>query len=102
MYHATNSRKRSSLRASRPVSDAVGALDEGATLFVAAFSAPPFPWPVFFIAPKDFFDTFRDDLVLFPAVLLAMLPLAKKIVLRSASNFRGAAAGQRTPLKTWL
>jgi hypothetical protein len=102
MYHATNSRKRSSLRASRPVSDAVGALDEGATLFVAAFSAPTLSLACFFIALKDVFDTFRDNLVVFPAVLLGMLPLAKKIVLRIASNFRGAAAGQRTPLKTWL
>jgi hypothetical protein len=62
MYQATNSRKRSSLRASRPISVAV-VLDGGFAFLAAAFSATALSLVCFFMTLKDVFDTFWDDLV---------------------------------------
>ena len=72
MYHPNNSRKRSFLRASRPISAPVGASAD--TLLVEAFSVAALALDCYFIALSDVFDAFRDDLVGVRAVRLAMLP----------------------------
>jgi hypothetical protein len=72
MYHANNSRKRSFLRASRPISAPVGASAD--TLLVEAFSVSALALDCIFIALSDGFDAFRDDLVGVRAARLAMLP----------------------------
>ena len=64
MYHAANSRKRSSFLASRPVRSPSRASDEGATFLIAASSATAFSLACLFVAFEDFFDTFLSDLVI--------------------------------------
>src|ERR1700722_18458016 len=77
MYQAANSRKRSSLRASRPINVAA-VLDGRFAFFVAAFSATILSLVCFFMTLKDVFDTFWDDLVAMHIVRLAMIsPLCR-------------------------
>ena len=83
MYHANKSRKRSFLRASRPISAPVGASAD--TLLVEAFSVAALALDCFFIALSDVFDAFRDDLVGVRGVRLAVLP-RKEIDLRITSR----------------
>jgi hypothetical protein len=65
---------------------------------VATFSTTALSLAYFFSILIDVFDILRDDLVIVPALRLAMLS-PQKIAPRIASNFCGAAAGQQT-LKT--
>jgi hypothetical protein len=70
MYHATNSRKRSSLRDTRPISVLVGASADA--LWVEVFLAAARALARFLIALNDVFDPLRDGLVIVRPVRLAM------------------------------
>jgi hypothetical protein len=76
MYQATNSLKRSFVRASRPISVPVGTSADA--LLVEAFSAVALALACFLIALNDAFDPFRGRLVILRVLRLAILPAAKK------------------------
>jgi hypothetical protein len=70
MYHATNSRNRSSLRDTRPISVLVGASADA--LWVEVFLAAARALARFLIALNDVFDPLRDGLVIVRPVRLAV------------------------------
>ena len=78
MYHATNSRNRSCLRASRPASALVLA-PSADTLLTETFLAASLFLACFLVALINAFDPFRDGAVIVRAVRLAMLSFVKKI-----------------------